>query len=301
MVALRLQHLARWAFNDKSYAKAIEWGNRQLTTHPEDLVTLNVVALAHYNLKDYKSALTLFDSAIAAKEKAGEVPDEQWLRLVPSCASLIGENARYEAGYGKLIRYYPKPEYWEKLLGRVVDVERNDLALLYVFRLMSDVGVLTTPSSYLEYADRAVEKAMPGEALTALEAGFNKKVLGVDDKEKATQQQKLADVKRKAQADKAQLPEIEKEAASPKATTGQLSAGLGLAYFSFGMNEQAIASLEAGIKKGGLKNIDDYTMALGIAQLRTGKKDQARATFQSISASSPFARVANLWVIRTYN
>jgi TolA-binding protein len=67
------------------------------------------------------------------------------------------------------------------------------------------------------------------------------------------------------------------------------------------MYEQAITALDAGIKKGGLKNIDDYRMAMGISQLRTGQKDAARAVFQSIPANSPFARVANLWAIRTYN
>jgi tetratricopeptide (TPR) repeat protein len=302
MVSLRLQHLSRWAFNAQDFARAIEFGNRQLALHPEDLTTLNVVALAKYNSKDYKGALEELDKAIATKEKAGEVPDEQWLRLVPSCASLIGDTARYETGYAKLVRNYPKPEYWDKLLSRTLDVERNDAAVLYVFRLMREVGTLNNAVSYMEYSDRAVEKAMPAEALTVLEAGFEKKVLGVDAKDKAAQQQKLADVKRKAQADRAQLPDIEKEAAGPKsAANGQLSAGLGLAYFSFGMNEQAVKALEEGIKKGGLKNIDDYRMVLGIAQLRTGQKESARASFQTVPANSPYARVANLWAIRTYN
>jgi tetratricopeptide (TPR) repeat protein len=302
MISLRLQHLARWAFNANDYARAIEFGNRQLANHPEDLTTLNVVALAKYNLKDYKGALEALDAAIAAKEKAGEVPDEQWLRLVPSCASLLGDTARYETGYAKLVRFYPKPEYWSKLLSRTLDVEKGDSAVLYVFRLMYDVGTLNSAVLYMEYSDRAVEKAMPSEALTVLESGFEKKVLGADPKEKAAQQQKLAEVKRKAQADRSQLPEIEKEAAGPKSTAnGQLSAGLGLAYFSFGMNEQAVKALEEGFKKGGLKNSDDYRMVLGIAQLRTGQKESARTTFQSVPANSPFARVANLWAIRTYN
>jgi tetratricopeptide (TPR) repeat protein len=302
IVSVRLQQLAIWAFKANDYTKAIDFGNRQLALHPEDLATLNLVALSKYNSKDYKGALASFDLAIAAREQAGGIPDEQWLRLVPSCASQFNDQARYENGFGKLVRYYPKPEHWEKLLNRVLDVEKNDLAMLYVFRLMSDVGVLNTSVSYLEYADHAVENAMPAEALTALEAGFEKKVLGVNDKEKATEQQKLADVKRKAQADKAQLPEIEKEAASAKgAASGQLTAGLGLAYFSFGMYGQAVTALDAGIKKGGLKNIDDYRMVLGISQLRTGQKELARASFQSVPATSPLARVANLWAIRTYN
>ena len=302
IISVRMQQLAIWAFKANDYARAIEFGSRQLELHPDDLPTLNLVALAKYNSKDYKGALALLDVAIGIREKAGAVPDEQWLRLVPSCASQLNDQVRYESGFGKLVRYYPKPEHWEKLLGRVLDVEKNDLAMLYVFRLMSDVGVLNTSVSYQEYADHALENAMPAEALTALEQGFEKKILGVNDKEKAAEQQKLAEVKRKAQADRAQLPEIEKEAASAKANAnGQLTAGLGLAYFSFAMYPQAVTALDAGIKKGGLKNIDDYRMVLGISQLRTGQKELARASFESVPATSPLARAANLWAIRTYN
>jgi tetratricopeptide (TPR) repeat protein len=299
--AIRPKQLALLYFNTQNYPKAIEYGKSWMSTHPEDQAMLVLVGKSEYLTKDYKAALTSMESAVAAAETAGKVPEEQWLQLVSSCAGQLDDEARIVGAYEKLVRYYPSANHWDRLLDRALRAETHEAAVLYVFRLMSDTGVLKRADQYLEYAQLAGDKAMPGEALTVMEAGFEKKLLGVVEKDKAGQEQRLADTRKKAQADKAQLPELEKEAASPKATTGQLSAGLGLAYFSFGMYEQAIAALDTGIKKGGLKNTDDYRMALGISQLRTGQKDVARSTFQSIPANSPFARIAKFWTIRTYN
>lgn len=112
---------------------------------------------------------------------------------------------------------------------------------------------------------------------------------------------KVTDAKKKTADDLASLPQYEKDVRASKATTGQMEAGLGLAYFSNEMYDQAIEWLEAGLKKGGLKEPENYRMALGIAYLRKGKKDQARATFAAVQAGSPLAKAANLWTIRTYN
>lgn len=299
--AVRPKQLALLFFNVQNYPKVIEYGKGWLTTHPDDQSTAVLVGKAQYLSKDYKGTIESFDALITSAEAANKVPEEIWFQLLTSSASQLDDQLKVFKTYEKVVRYYPKPEYWERLLDRVLRAETNDLAVLNIFRLVAETGVMNKADQYLEYAQRANDKAMPGEALRALELGFEKKALGVVDKDKAGQNQALADAKKKAGADKAQLPDIEKEAASPKATTGQLSAGLGLAYFSFGMNEQAVAALEAGLKKGSLKNIDDYRMVLGIAKLRLGDKEGARSVFQSIPSNSPYARIASIWAIRTYN
>lgn len=299
---LRLKQLTALYFNVQNYPKAIEYGKQWLTKHPDDQQIVVLVGKAHYLSKDYAGTLASMKTAIAQSEAAGKVPEEQWLQLVPSSASQLDDQASIVWGYEQLARYYPKPDYWNKLLDRALRAEmNNELGTLYVFRLMDDTAVLAKAENYQEYAQLAVEKAYPGEALKVLESGFAKKVLGNDPKDKAAQQRLLEDVKRKATADRAQLPQAEKEAQSAKANSGQLTAGLGLAYFSLGMYPEAAQALDTGIKQGGLKNIDDYRMALGISQYRAGQKESARAQFQQVPAESPLGRVAKLWAIRTYN
>jgi len=138
------------------------------------------------------------------------------LRLVRAEeTAALNDQAAIFGGYQKLVRYYPKTEHWSKVLESLLRVEKNDLAVLYVLRLMADTGVLTIKEYYLEYSQRAVEQALPGEALKVLETGFEKKILEGEQSQRA-----LADVRKKAQTDKAQLPEIEKEVRASKATTG---------------------------------------------------------------------------------
>jgi len=293
---IRPKVIVQIAFRIKDYPKTVEYGKKWVAEHPDDSGVFDLLARAYYVQKDYKNAMDATDAAIALAETAGRPPEEIWLQLIPSCASNLNDQAAIFGGYQKLVRYYPKTEHWSKVLESLLRVEKNDLAVLYVLRLMADTGVLTIKEYYLEYSQRAVEQALPGEALKVLETGFEKKILEGEQSQRA-----LADVRKKAQTDKAQLPEIEKEVRASKATTGQAGAGLGLAYFGYGMYEQAIQVLESSIAKGGLRNLDDYRMALGVSYLRSGQKEKAREQFQTIAANTPLRRISELWVARSYN
>ena len=94
------------------------------------------------------------------------------------------------------------------------------------------------------------------------------------------------------------MPQLAKDA--EKATQGQASVGLGQAYLSYGMYDEAIAALQSGIKKGGVTDADEAQISLGIAQLKKGQKDQARQSFKAVKADSKWADLAGLWAIRTY-
>jgi tetratricopeptide (TPR) repeat protein len=298
---VRLKAMTQLAFRIQAHDKVADYGKQWMATHPEDTGVLDLMARSTYIKKDYKAALDIVKTAIGVAETNGKTPDELWLQLVPSCASNLDDSAGTIAGYEKLVRYYPKPEHWSKTLETLLTIEKNDAAVLYILRLMADTGVLARPEYYLEYSQRAIDKAMPGEALAIIQAGFEKKVLGTVEKDKAQHQRALTTAQEKAKADRAQLPEIEKEVRASKATNGQLEAGLGLAYFSYQMYEQAVQMLEAGLAKGGLRNQEDYRMVLGIAYLRVGQKEKAREQFQKLAANSPLSRIGAFWVSRTYN
>jgi len=283
------------AFRIKDYPKTVEYGKKWVAEHPDDSGVFDLLARAYYVQKDYKNAMDATDAAIALAETAGRPPEEIWLQLIPRARA-------FERPGGDLWRLsearalLSEDRALEQSARVAVRVEKNDLAVLYVLRLMADTGVLTIKEYYLEYSQRAVEQALPGEALKVLETGFEKKILEGEQSQRA-----LADVRKKAQTDKAQLPEIEKEVRASKATTGQAGAGLGLAYFGYGMYEQAIQVLESSIAKGGLRNLDDYRMALGVSYLRSGQKEKAREQFQTIAANTPLRRISELWVARSYN
>ena len=63
--------------------------------------------------------------------------------------------------------------------------------------------------------------------------------------------------------DKPQLGQLAKEA--EKATSGQAFVGLGQAYLSYNMYDEAIDALKKGITKGGATDADEAQISLGIA------------------------------------
>jgi tetratricopeptide (TPR) repeat protein len=105
----------------------------------------------------------------------------------------------------------------------------------------------------------------------------------------------LSDAKTQAANDQKQLPSLDKEARA--AATGTADVGLGAAYLSYGQVDKAIEALERGIKKGGVKRLDDAQMALGRAYLKANRREDAAQAFDAVPDDSKLARVADLWAI----
>ena len=298
----RIKQLVVVTYNAKKYDKTVDYAKQWLADHPDDKSILDLLGRVYYVQKDYQQARQTEQKLIDLAESGGEKPEELWLQLVQSCAGELDDEAGIIKSYEKLVRYYPKPDYWDRLLAYNTQNERSEAVMLGIFRLQADLDLLTRPSDYVEYAQLAMEKAMPGEALKVVQAGFDKKILGVDPKEKEREQLLLSKAKQKAASDRAQIPTYEKEAQSAGAKDGRAVAGLGLAYFSYDMYEQAISALEKGLQMGGLKDPDGYRLVLGISYLRKGDAMRARAEFEKVVAGkTPLAKSANLWALRTYN
>lgn len=292
----RLKAMTQLAFRAQAHDKTVQYGKEWIATHPDDTAVIDLMSRSAYIAKDFKTARDLATSAIAVNEKAGKTPDEIWLQLISSTSINLEDHPAALVGYEKLVRYYPKPEHWSKALDSALALEKNDAAIIHLLRLMADLDVMKRPELYVEYAQRAQDEALPGEAAKVLETGFEKKLLST-----AEQQRMLTTTKEKARIDKAQLPEIEKETKASKIQTGQPQAGLGLAYFSNQMYEQAVPPLEAALAKSGLKTPERYRMILAISYYRLGQKEKAREEFQKLASNPALARVAGLWTAHTYN
>ena len=80
--------------------------------------------------------------------------------------------------------------------------------------------------------------------------------------------------------------------------TGEADVRIGLAYLSYGQLPQALAAIQRGIGKGGLKNPAEAQLLLGIAQLRSGNKAEAVKAFKAVSGDPTLTRLGNLWALR---
>ena len=294
----RTKTVAQLHFQNKDYKKAVEWGKKYLDKHPGDEGISVLVGQSYYVLNDYKNAATTMMAVVTAAEKGGRTPTENWLQIVLSSQFKLDNKDGIADALKKLVRYYPKTEYWENLLDIYRRRDTSDRVTLGFYRLMNEVGTLKQDDDYMETAQLAIDAGVPGEAQAVMEKGVQNGTLKSDDKTKQGRYDRLlAGAKKSATTDKAQLAQLAKEA--EKATQGQAYVALGQAYLSYGMFDEAIDALKKGIAKSGVTDVDEAQISLGIAYLRKNQKDLARQAFKTVKAESKWHNLAELWEIRT--
>jgi tetratricopeptide (TPR) repeat protein len=294
----RTKTVAQLHFQNKDYKKAVEWGKKYLDKHPGDEGISVLVGQSYYVLNDYKNAATTMMAVATAAEKGGRVPSENWLQIVLSSQFKLDNKDGIADALKKLVRYYPKTEYWENLLDIYRRRDTSDRVTLGFYRLMNEVGTLKQDDDYMETAQLAIDAGVPGEAQAVMEKGVQNGTLKSDDKTTQGRYDRLlAGAKKSATTDKASLAQLAKEA--EKATQGQAYVALGQAYLSYGMFDEAIDALKKGLAKNGVTDVDEAQISLGIAYLRKNQKDLARQAFKTVKAESKWHNLAELWEIRT--
>ncbi len=292
----KLKTVAQLTFQTKQYPKAIDYTSRYLKAVPGEPDMQMLLAQGYYLQKNYKSASEAALPAIVASERAGKKPDENWLLLMMRSNYELNDNAGIQTSLEKLVRHYPKPDYWDGLLSTMAKTgERNDRLTLGIYRLRLETGTLKRADDYIEMGQLAIDAGVPGEAQQVVEAGFANKLLDVPES-KARNERLLASAKKLAEADKATIANEAK--AAQTAPTGQADVGVGQAFLSYGQYDQAIEALDRGIKKGSVKLPEEAQISLGIAYLKKGQKSQAQSAFKAVAGDSPWARLAGLWALR---
>ena len=293
----RTKTVAQLYFQMKDYNKAATWAKKWLEKHPgtEDMSIL--LGQSQYLLNDYKAAAATMAGVVNNAERAGRKPDENWIQIVMSSHFKTDNRDGIGDALKKMVRYYPKAEYWENLLDIYRRKEGGDRLTLGYYRLMNEVEVLKDKADYVEMAQLAIDAGVPGEAQQIVEKGIQAGTLKSADKtEQGRFDRLLAGAKKQSDLDKGSLNQLAGEA--EKASSGQASVGLGQAYLSYGELDKAIAALEKGIAKGGVTDVDEAQVSLGIAYLKKGQKDQARQAFKAVKPGK-WSDLAELWTIRT--
>lgn len=295
----RTRTVAQLYFQVKDYNKAAQWAKKWLEKHPntEDMGIL--LGQSQYLLNDFKGAAATMTRVINNAERAGRKPDENWIQIVMSSQFKLDNRDGIGEALKKMVRYYPKAEYWENLLDIYRRKAQGDRMTLGYYRLMNDVGVLKDPGDFVEMAQLAMDAGVPGEAQEIVEKGMSSGTLkGRDKTEQGRYDRLLAGAKKQSDMDKASLAQLAAEA--EKSKSGQPHVALGQAYLSYGEIDKAIASLQKGISIGtGVIDLDEANISLGIAYLKKGQKDQARQAFRTVKDDSKWNELASLWVIRT--
>ncbi len=291
-----LKLLTKIYYQLDDHAKVIEHGTKALETTGDPDLPL-YLGQSYYLIKDYPNSRKVMETVVAKLEAEGKPPGEQNLRLIHGACRSMGDDACEATQFEKLVKYYPKPEYWQNLVNTLFnDKKSTDKQQLNVMRLATHVGAVTEPLKFEECAQIAIALGLPGEAQSLLEEGFNKKFI-VEPKQVERDKKLLAEAKAAASGDKATLPQQETSARANAA--GNADVKIGAAYLSYGDNAKAIEALQRGIAKGSVRDPDEAGMLLGIAYMRSGNKEEAAKAFNTVKVDATMTRIAKLWLLTT--
>jgi Tfp pilus assembly protein PilF len=276
-------------YQQKDYQKTVDIGEQLIKRGTTDSETLSTIADSQNKLGKYKDAASTVDQIVSHQEK----PEEKLLLFQWTMYDKAKDEPAASKTLEKLVTYYPKPDYWLNALASLLKMDIKDQHLqLNVYRLMNDVGVLKRPADYGEMADIALDAGFPGETVSVLEKGFQNNVF-TDQREKDRYQHLLDGAKQRAVSDQQGLGKNEP-------ADGNAYVQLGAAYLSYGQYDKAIANINKGLQKGGLKSVDEANLLLGIAQLRMKNTSEAQRAFDKVTTSSNagYARLGKLWALR---
>jgi tetratricopeptide (TPR) repeat protein len=276
-VAMRLNYQAM------DYASVIKNAADLQKIMPLDDVGYLVLIQSYYNTNDFANAATAAKAEIAAKIASGMKPTEDVLGLLLNAQIKNKDEGGARQTLDQLATISAKPEVW----GQVMDFALGttgitDHHLLNLYRLSILTGTMKD-TDFAAMATIDLQNGLPAEAKAILTKGNKTGEL-------------LDQANMFLAGDQQALPTLAAEAA--KQTNGEIDVKLGESYYTYQRYDEAIAAIQKGIQKGGLKDAADAQTTLGIVLLAAGKTQDALAALDKAAAmGGAGGQVAHVWTL----
>jgi hypothetical protein len=254
---------------------------------------------AQYLSGDFASVSRELMAEIRATEKRGRTPHEDRIELLRSAAVQQKDRAAETFALERLVRHYPKKEYWATLLARLQRQPGfSDRLALDVYRLALATGSMSSASDYVEMTQLALQAGSSAEARQVIDQGFASGVLGSGPQAARHKRLRALVLKQVAESKKSRASD-EKQALAAKDGNDLLAVGMNLVYG--GDPASGVRLMQQGLAKGGLKRPEDALLHLGLAQLAAGDAAKAQATLSTVSGADGTQALARLWALHAKN
>ena len=304
---------------EEDYAKGIElilvWMDEVETVTAQ---SWSLLMTAYFAEENYRKSLDAGLQAVSLAEIEGYTPKEMWYatlaaaydELKPELGEKVTLLKQLEI-FEILVNLYPKKRYFLNLAQTYGSLEREqDYMVALNAAYMKDY--LDKEGEYLTLAQLLLMNNNPYQAAKVIVYGQNKKVLVTDEKTKKEELKPvvkdsekvlklLADSWRMAQEINKAIPVLEEAAKLSK--DGETFVLLGNLYLAEDKLEQAISSIEKGIKKGKLKKKSQAHLTLGQAQFELQNFEEAKKQFRMAARDKDkkIKKTANSWIKYTEN
>jgi tetratricopeptide (TPR) repeat protein len=242
-----------------------------------------------YQLNRYKDMIKPIETAMSVATARDLEVKEDWYVLL-NFAYFQQENYAKVRDIQKILLVkWPKKRYWFSLAGAYTELgeEKN---LVNAYAAAYTQGLLEKESELVTMAQLFMQAEVPYKAGKLLEEEMKKGRVAKDAKNYRI----LSQAWSLAMEDEKAIPAL-KEAAR-LSDEGELDLRLGNAYLNVGQYSDCVTSIQAGMRKGGIKSMDNAQISLGMCQYNLKKYQDAINSFRDAAKSSRSSRVANQWI-----
>jgi len=266
---------------------------RELGYVPNGVNMNLLIAQTQFDAGQRDAGIAAIDAAIKAEEAAGRKAPENWYKLVVSKLYTSGAKAMAADWLGRQIAAYPSPEAWrssmliylEQLQDKGVTLDPDQR--LDVLRLMRASKAMGGESDYLQYADVAQRRGLPGEVKSVIDEG---RASGKVTKTNAAINQLYTTA---SAQEKAEVPLATEEKRATAAPKGNVAQQTGDAYLGTRNYPKAVELYRLALQKGGV-DANVVNTRLGIALALSGQKAEAKTAFAAVTGS-PRGEIAKFW------
>jgi hypothetical protein len=287
---------ARLTLQARDWPRAATWLVRYKEAGGNDPQLLQLLPQVLAESGDHAGAAREGVALVHDNEAAKRPSPEGLLRTLAFSQNKVGDAAGYVATLELLARQHPKTEYWSQLISLA---ERKpgfngERLRLDVYRLLRATGVALEPGELADMAQRAQQAGLPAEAQALLDEGYAAGKLG-KGRDAAAQQKLREQTARAAAQDRATLADSEKSALAAK--DGNALVNLGFALSAAGQHDKAVALIDQGFARGGLRRPDEAALHRGIVLWRAGRKEDAERAFTAVRGGEGTAELARVWAL----
>ena len=282
--------VAQLYFVTEDYKQAINYLNKWFAA--SDKVDANSYALraqAYYQLGDQNKALSDINQAVSMYEKEGKVPKENWLGLQRFLYYEKNDYKKVTSVLEKLVKHYPKGEYYKQLAGMYGELKRED-DMLHMMEAAYVAGALEKEKELLNMAYLFMGAEMPYKGAKVIDKGMKEKKIARNSKNLET----LAQAYQMAQELQKSIPEL--EAAASMSDKGDLYSRLAGIYLDLDKNKQAVDMGTKALNKGNIKRPDQLYIVLGMANANLKKYDESLKYFKKAKEDKRSEKFAVQWM-----
>lgn len=282
--------LAQLAMQQQDYKKALVFLNQWQTSNTK-AITANqhiVFAQVHYQDKNFNSALEHVISAIDSHKLQGGIAKEPWLILQRAAYYELKQPKKVAEVIEQLVKYYEKPAYWLQLAGMYGELGQEDKQL-GAMETAWQAGYVTKESDIIMLAQLYLFNQLPYKAADLLDNAIGKGIVVANEK----RLELLAQAYMLAKEDEKAIPVLVK--AAEISDTGKFDAQLAQSYLNLEKWALAIDSAKQAIKRGGLDNLGNMYLVLGMSHFNLQKFDDSLLAFEHAQELPDTAKTAKQW------